>query len=131
MHNIFKLKNGLTVITYDIPTLKSVTSLISVGTGTRFEDRKNNGISHFLEHMFFKGSKKYPTAELISTVIDGMGAINNAWTSHEVTSYWVKSSTKYIEKANDILSSMLKESLLLDEEISREKGVIVEEMRMI
>lgn len=113
-----------------MPHLDSVTTLVAVGAGSRYETRKINGISHFLEHMFFKGSRKYPTAEQISTLVDGIGAINNAATDKEVTYYWIKSSAKHLELSADILSSMIKESLLSEEEIQREKGVIIEELRM-
>lgn len=130
MHNISKFKNGLTLITVDLPNLDSVTSLVSVGAGSRYEAKKVNGISHFLEHMFFKGSLKFPTAEIIANTVDSIGAVNNAATDKEVTYYWIKSSKKHIELTSDILSSMIKESLLSDVEIEREKGVIIEELRM-
>lgn len=130
MHKITTLKNGLTIITVDLPHLDSVTTLVAVGAGSRYETKKINGISHFLEHMFFKGSRKYPSAEEISTMVDSVGAINNAATFKEHTVYWIKSAAKHIEFASDIISSMVKESLLKEEEIEREKGVIVEELRM-
>ncbi len=130
MYQIKTLKNGLTLITIDIPALDSVTTLIAVGAGSRYETKSKNGISHFLEHMFFKGSRKYTSAEEISTLIDGIGAVNNASTSKEITTYWIKSASKHLELSADILSSMLKESLLSEDEIEREKGVIVEELRM-
>lgn len=126
-----RLKNGLTLVTVNLPHLDSVTTLVAVGAGTRYEAQKVNGISHFLEHMFFKGSKKFPSAELIAELVDGMGAVNNAWTSHEVTSYWIKSATAKLEMSLDILSSMLKEPLLKPEEVERERGVIIEEIKMI
>ncbi|MBI2022055.1 insulinase family protein [Candidatus Daviesbacteria bacterium] len=130
MYKLNILKNGLTLITVNMPHLDSVTTLMAVGAGSRYESKQTNGISHFLEHMFFKGSRKYPTAEIISTLIDGIGAVNNAATSKEYTYYWIKSSAKNLELAIDILSSMLKESLVVEEEVEREKGVIVEELRM-
>ena len=130
MYKITTLKNGLTLITVDLPHLDSVTSMVAVGAGSRYEDKKTNGISHFLEHMFFKGSRKYPTAEIISTLVDGIGAINNAFTYKEYTAYWIKSSAKNLELSSDILASMIKESLLSEEEIEKEKGVIIEELRM-
>lgn len=130
MHKLKTLKNGLTLITVDMPHLDSVSTLLAVGAGSRYETRNISGISHFLEHMFFKGSRKYPTAEKIATLIDGIGAVNNAATDKEVTYYWIKSSAKHIELASDVLSSMLKESLLSEVELEREKGVIVEELRM-
>lgn len=130
MFKIKTLKSGLTLITVPIDSFESVTTLFAVGAGSRYEGRKINGISHFLEHMFFKGSKKYPSAEIISTMVDSIGAINNAATSKEWTYYWIKSSAKHIELATDVISSMLKESLLEAEEMEREKGVIIEELRM-
>ncbi len=130
MHQIKTLKNGLTQISISLPHLDSVTTLVAVGAGSRYETKKTNGISHFLEHMFFKGSRKYPTAEQIATLVDGVGAVNNAATEKEVTYYWIKSAAKHIRLASDILSSMLRESLLAEVEIEREKGVITEELRM-
>lgn len=129
-YQISTLKNGLTLITVPMPHLDSVTTMVAVGAGSRYETKKINGISHFLEHMFFKGSKKYPSAEEISSMVDGIGAVNNAGTDQEYTFYWIKSSASNIEFASDILSSMLKEPLFKDEEIEREKGVILEEIRM-
>ena len=130
MHKLQTLSNGLTLITVNMPHLDSVTTLIAVGAGSRYETKKINGISHFLEHMFFKGSRKYPSAEKIATIVDSIGAINNAATDKEVTFYWIKSASSHIQLSVDLLSSMLKESLLAEKEIDREKGVIVEELRM-
>lgn len=130
MYQIQTLKNGLTLITINLPSFESVTTLVAVGAGSRYEDKKVSGISHFLEHMFFKGSRKYPTTEEISTLIDGIGAVNNASTSKEITTYWIKSSANHLELSSDVLSSMLKESLMAEEEVEREKGVITEELRM-
>ncbi len=130
MFKTHTLKNGLTLITINLPHLDSVTTLVAVGAGSRYETKNINGISHFLEHMFFKGSKKYPSAEEIASIVDGIGAVNNAATDKEVTFYWIKSAAKHIELSTDILSSMLKDSLLEEKEIEKEKGVIVEELRM-
>ncbi len=130
MYQTKLLKNGLTLITIDMPHLDSVTTLIAVAAGSRYETKKINGISHFLEHMFFKGSRKFPTTEIIANLVDGIGAVNNAATDKEVTFYWIKSAAKHIELASDIISSMIKEPLFPEEEIEREKGVIVEELRM-
>ena len=129
MFEIQTLKNGLTLITIPLPHLDSVTTLVAVGAGSRYETQRVRGISHFLEHMFFKGSRKFPSAEQIADIVDGIGAINNAATSNEWTYYWIKSASSHIEKATDIISSMIKEPIFSEEEIEREKGVIVEEMR--
>lgn len=131
MYKIKTLKNGLTLITVDLPHLDSVTTLVAVGAGSRYETKNINGISHFLEHMFFKGSEKYPTTEIISTLVDGIGAVSNAATSKEFTFYWIKSAAKHLELATDIISSLLISPLFEKDEIEREKGVIIEEMRMI
>lgn len=130
MYDIATLKNGLTLITIPRPSFDSVTTLVAVGAGSRYETRKINGISHFLEHMFFKGSRKFPTAEIIATLVDGIGAVNNASTDKEITYYWIKSAAKHVDISSDILSSMIKESLLSEGEIDKEKGVISEELRM-
>ncbi|MBI2597186.1 insulinase family protein [Candidatus Daviesbacteria bacterium] len=130
MFNQRSLSNGLTLITINQPHLDSVTTLVAVGAGSRYETKKISGISHFLEHMFFKGSKKYPTAIEIANLVDGIGAINNAATDKEVTYYWIKSDSKHLELSSDILSSMISQSLLAESEIEREKGVIIEELRM-
>ncbi|QQG43173.1 MAG: insulinase family protein [Candidatus Daviesbacteria bacterium] len=130
MYQMQTLKNGLTLITIPIPSLDSVTTLLSVGAGSRYETPKINGISHFLEHMFFKGSRKFPSAEAIANLVDGIGAVNNAATSKEYTFYWIKSAAKHLELSVEIIASMLSEPLFQEEEIEREKGVIVEEIRM-
>lgn len=130
MHKLHTLKNGLPVITIDLPHLDSVTTLIAVGAGSRYESKRLNGLSHFLEHMFFKGSQKYPSAEELATLVESVGAVNNAATNKEYTYYWIKSAADHLELAADILSSQLKESLFDAEEIEREKGVIIEEIKM-
>ncbi len=130
MYQIHTLANGLTVITIDLPHLNSVTTLVAVGAGSRYETKENSGVAHFLEHMFFKGSKKYPTTEIIAGLVEGIGADNNASTSKEYTTYWIKAAAKHVELATDILSSQLKDSLFDPEEIEREKGVIIEELKM-
>ncbi len=130
MYKLSTLKNGLTLITIDLPYLDSVTTMVAVGAGSRYETKNINGLSHFLEHMAFKGTKKYPTAEIIANLVDGIGAVNNAGTDKEYTFYWIKSAAKHLEFSSDLLSSMVTEPLLSEEEIEKEKGVIIEELRM-
>lgn len=113
-----------------MPSLPSATVCIWVKTGSRNEDKKTNGISHFLEHMAFKGSKKRPTAKEISEVIDGIGGEFNAGTGKEYTNYYVKCQAGNIGVAFDILTDMLINPILDKEEIEREKGTIIEEIRM-
>lgn len=124
------LPNGLRVILVPNEGVESATTLVMVGAGSRYENAKNSGISHFLEHMAFKGTKSRPTAREISTLIDGIGAESNAFTGKEMTGYYIKSASSHVPLALDILSNMLTESLFKAEEIEREKGVIVEEINL-
>lgn len=124
------LKNGLTLITVPLYHLDSCTTMVTVGAGKRYETPQTFGISHFLEHMFFKGSTKFPTNEIIQTLLDGVGAVNNASTGTQITDYWIKSSKDKIELCLDILSSMLSEPLHLEEDVEKEKGVIAQELKM-
>jgi len=101
-----------------------------VGAGSRYETRLNNGISHFLEHMAFKGTVKRPTAMDITSLIDGMGGEFNASTGKEVTAYYIKSAADKVEISLDVLSDMLRNSKLDSIEIEKEKGVIVGEIDM-
>ncbi|MDD5071133.1 MAG: pitrilysin family protein [Patescibacteria group bacterium] len=125
-----KLKNGLKLITVPMTGTKTITILVMLKTGSKYENKKNNGISHFLEHMFFKGTKKRPTALAIAGGLDSIGAEFNAFTSKEYTGYFVKVDSSKIELAVDIVSDMLLNSKFDAKEIGREKGVIVEEINM-
>ncbi len=129
-HKISKLNNGLRLVTYPMPHLESVTVMVGVAAGSRYEDKKISGLSHFLEHMAFKGTKKRPTALAIATEIDGVGGECNAFTGKEFTGYYIKLASKHTRLACDILSDMLTDSLFDEKQIEKEKGVIVEEMHM-
>lgn len=124
------LKNGLQVVIAPINEVESVTTLVLVGAGSRYETFENNGISHFLEHMAFKGTKKRPTAMEISSLIDGAGAESNAFTGKDYTGYYIKSAAHRIDLSLDILSDMLANLLLDPAEIDRERGVIIEEINL-
>jgi predicted Zn-dependent peptidase len=124
------LKNGLTVLFVETNTFPSFTSLLLVGAGSRYENEKNNGIAHFFEHMAFKGTTKYPSSLHIASTIEGMGGTFNAFTDKDHTGYWIKAPSQHFETVIDVMSQMLLHSLLLEDEIEREKGVIIEEMNM-
>ncbi|EKE13785.1 MAG: processing protease [uncultured bacterium] len=126
----FTLKNGLRVIFVDTKTFPTLTTLLLVGAGSRYENEINNGIAHFLEHMFYKGSKKYPNPKIISQIIEGMGGHWNAFTSKDYTGYYIKAATDHFPQIIDILSDILLNSLFDNKEIEKEKGVIVEEINM-
>lgn len=124
------LPNGLRLITVPMPSFESATALVMVGAGSRYETKKNSGISHFLEHMAFKGTEKRPTALDIASLIDGIGGEFNAFTGKEYTGYYVKAGKHNVGTILDVLSDMLKHSKLDPVEIDKEKGVIIEEINL-
>lgn len=125
------LKNGLRVITVPLRDATSVTVLALFATGSKYETKDINGLSHFLEHMMFKGTKKRPTPISISEELDRVGGSYNAFTSHEETGYWVKVDYTRLDLALDIVSDMLLNSKFDKKEMDKERGVIMEEMNMI
>jgi predicted Zn-dependent peptidase len=131
--NVFErhtLDNGLRVLTADMPQVQSVTCMIMLAAGSRYETPETNGIAHFAEHMFFKGTERRPTAREIGMEVDGFGGEFNAFTSKEYTGYYIRCAADYGDRALDVLVDMLRHSTFDPEEIEREKGVIVEEMNM-
>lgn len=130
MYKKSTLANGLRVVTKSLDNTQSVTVLILVGAGSRYETHEINGLSHFMEHMFFKGAKKYQNTKEVSEAIDGIGGEFNAFTGKEYVGYYVKVAEKHIDTAMDVLSDMLINSKFDQEEIDRERGVILEEYNM-
>jgi len=124
------LDNGLRIITVPMIDNPSVTVLVMVEAGSKFEDKKNNGLSHFLEHMVFKGTPRRPKAIDISKELDSIGSHYNAFTSQEFTGYYAKADMRHLDKIIDVVSDMYNNPLFEEEEIKKEKGVIVEEIRM-
>ena len=125
-----KLNNGLTLVTSFMKDSPSVTVLVMVKAGSKYETKEINGLSHFLEHMCFKGTKNRPKASIISNELDSIGAQNNAFTSQEFTGYYAKSHPKYLNKILDVVSDMYINPIFDQKEIEKEKGVIIEEMNM-
>src|SRR3990167_6801848 len=124
------LKSGLRLITVQLKNANSVTVLILVGTGSKHETKEINGISHFLEHMFFKGTKKRPNTLKISETLDMIGGQYNAFTSKEITGFWEKVDKKHTDIALDWISDMFLNSKFEAQELEREKGVVIEELNM-
>jgi len=124
------LDNGLRVLTADLPHAQSVAVLVMLAAGSRYETAETSGIAHFAEHMFFKGTERRPTAREIAGAIDAIGGEFNAFTGKETTTYYVKCAAEHRDVALDVLVDMLRNSRFAEEEIEREKGVIVEEMNM-
>ncbi len=127
---MYTLNNGLTVLLIDTESFPTVTTMVLAGAGSRYETRKNNGIAHFFEHMAFKGSQDFPTSFDISSAIEGIGGVFNAFTAKDHTGYWVKAPVAHFETVLAVLSDMILHPLLVPEEIEREKGVIIEEINM-
>src|ERR1051325_11192933 len=124
------LSNGIRVLTAPMEQAQSVSCLLMYAAGSRYETPETSGIAHFAEHMFFKGTERRPTARLISGEIDGIGGEFNAFTSKEYTGYYVRCAAEHRDVAFDVLVDTRRHSRFVPEEIEREKGVIVDEMRM-
>lgn len=130
MYKVQKLKNKITLITVPLSGTKATTVLAMIPVGSRYEHEKISGISHFVEHVMFKGTHKRPTAQDISRVLDAAGADYNAFTNKDYTGYYVKIDSKQQALAFDLMGDMLFNSKFEEVEIEKEKGPIVEELRM-
>ncbi|MBI2051631.1 insulinase family protein [Candidatus Roizmanbacteria bacterium] len=128
--DIVTLPNKLHVVLVDTKAFPTQTTILLVGAGSRYENKLNNGVAHFFEHMAFKGSKKYPNSFVISSTIESLGGYFNAFTSKDHTGYWIKGTNEHFSTIIDVIADMVLNPLLIDEEIEREKGVIVEEINL-
>ena len=130
MHKKTILSNNLRIITEKLESTKAVTILVLAGAGSRYETKSISGISHFLEHMFFKGAEKYKNTKEVSEAIDSIGGDFNAFTGKEYAGYYVKTASDQIEVAMDVLGDMLLNAKFDTKEINKERGVILEEYNM-
>lgn len=126
----YTLKNGLRVVLVPMKDMTTATALICVGTGSRYEDKKENGLAHFLEHMFFKGTKKRPKAMNITKELDALGSHHNAYTGKDRTGYYTKVPASNILPALDILNDLFLNATIKSAEIKKESGTIVQEINM-
>ena len=124
------LDNQLRVLTSTMPHTRSVSIVICVGAGSRYEPENKAGLSHFLEHLPFKGTKDWPTAKAVSEAIEGVGGVMNASTDREMTAFWCKVAQPHFKTAFSVLLDMLINPLLDPEELEKEREVIQEELRM-
>jgi predicted Zn-dependent peptidase len=124
------LENGIPVVMEPFKTVRSVAVGVWVKVGSRYEPREENGISHFLEHMFFKGTKKRDTRD-IAVEIDSMGGDLNAFTSREHTAFYIKVLDEYLDKGIDLLSDILVNSVFPEDELEKEKKIVREEIKMV
>ena len=125
-----KLSNGLRFIEAPMPGTRTATVLVIYRTGSKYENRETSGISHFVEHVMFKGTEKRPNAAIISSELDSIGGEYNAFTSKEFTGYYIKADAAKFSRALDIVSDMVINSKFADEDINKERGVIIEEANM-
>ena len=124
------LPNGLRVLSSTMPHVRSVSTGIFVGAGSRYEDDAVAGASHFLEHMLFKGTAKRPEPQMISSAIESVGGVLNASTDREATLYYTKVARDHFPLALDVLTDMYNSPLFVLDEVERERGVIIEELAM-
>ncbi len=124
------LPNGLSIILAPLPAQETASAILMSGNGSRFESREENGLAHFLEHMFFKGTSRRPSARAISEELDGLGAHYNAFTGKDKTAYWAKVRAQYLPEALDVLTDIFLNSTLPQEEIEKERGAIIQEINM-
>ncbi|HOZ36963.1 MAG TPA: pitrilysin family protein [bacterium] len=130
MYKLSVLKNGIKIITHNMPAAHGVTTSIFWGVGSRYEKEKVAGVSHYLEHMFFKGTKNRPEPEDIARSIEGVGGYLNASTSQDHTIYYNRVPKEHSERALEVLADMMNNSLFDEEALERERGVILEELNM-
>src|SRR5580658_4850368 len=123
-YHIHTLKNGLRIVLAPMRGTETATVVVMTGTGSRYESERENGLAHFLEHMFFKGTKKRPSAKAISEELDGVGAVYNAFTAKERTAYWAKVSSRYVDTALDVITDISLHSTLPAAEITKERGAV-------
>lgn len=124
------LKNGLSIVTIPMKDNPTVTVMVLVRAGSKYETKEINGISHFLEHMCFKGTKKRPNTSDISRELDSVGAVYNAFTSQEYTGYFAKADHRHTDLILDVVSDLYLNPIFDEKEMEKEKGVIVQEIAM-
>ncbi len=129
MYKRYELKNGIQVVTEKIPHFRSISIGLWFKAGSIYEDNNENGLSHFIEHMLFKGTKKR-TAKEIAQALEAVGGQLNAFTAKECTCYYSKVIDEHLELATELLSDMILNSIFDEEELNKEKGVVLEEISM-
>jgi len=124
------LDNGLRIITVPMTNNQTTTVMVLVEAGSNYENAQNNGVSHFLEHMCFKGTASRPSSAIINYELDALGSASNAFTGSELTGYWAKAHHAKTDELIDVISDIFLNSTLPPKEMEKEKGVIIEEINM-
>src|SRR2546430_10567670 len=129
-HFRHELRGGSRLLTAELPDRASVSLVLMLKVGSRFEDDRIGGVSHFVEHLFFKGTRRRPTAKDIAEAIEGVGGVMNASTDKELTVYWTRVPSDQLELATDVLFDIVSDSQLAPSDVERERMVILEELKM-
>src|SRR5579859_293900 len=129
-HSLEVLRGGAKLITASMPERLSTSLVFMFGAGSRFEDERLAGVSHFIEHLYFKGTKRRPSSKEIAEAIEGVGGTINAATEKELTAYWTRVPPERFELALDVLFDIVSNSKLEAADVERERAVILEELKM-
>jgi len=124
------LENGLRIVTAPMPHVRSVTISLFVGSGSRYEPAEQSGISHFVEHVVFKGTRHFPTSEAVAEAVEGVGGVLNGGTDKELTIYWAKVMKNHLRLAMQVLADLVRFPLFDRSEVEKERQVILEEINM-
>src|SRR6266700_2165743 len=129
-HSRYELTGGARLLTAPMPDRASVSVVLMLSVGSRFEEDRIGGVSHFVEHLFFKGTRRRPSAKDIAEAIEGVGGVMNASTDKELTVYWTRVPAERLELAIDVLFDIVSDSQFAPSDIERERMVILEELKM-
>jgi len=130
LHRVHGLAGGAKLVTAAMPERLSASLVFMFGGGSRLEDERHAGVSHFIEHLFFKGTQRRPTSKEIADAIEGVGGFINASTDKELTAYWTRVPAEHVELGLDVLVDIVSNSKLAPADVERERSVILEELRM-
>lgn len=131
MYEDYRLENGLRVLLVPVSGFQSVSVAIFVGIGSRYESQEQSGMSHFIEHLLFKGTRQRPTAKIIAETIEGVGGVSNAYTGQEITVYFAKVGASQVSTALSLLTDLVRHPLFEMHEFEKERMVIGEEINMV
>src|SRR5256714_14122340 len=129
-HRLHHLPGGATLVTSPMPERLSASLVLMFAGGSRLEDERLAGVSHFIEHLYFKGTQRRPTSKEIADAIEGIGGFINASTDKELTAYWARVPAEHLELGLDVLLDVVSNSKLAPAAIERERSVILEELKM-
>src|SRR5437870_10584682 len=128
-HRVQALPGGARLVVESMPERHSTSVVLMFAGGSRLEDDRLGGVSHFIEHLFFKGTRRRPTSKEIADAIEGIGGVINASTDKELTAYWARVPAEHLELGPDVLFDIVSNSKLEPADIERERSVSLEELQ--